>query len=147
MSASQNTITGRAENAMIPGLAWAIGGALLAFLLSQVCIVVFAVLALILEVNTTRAVGLAINWIALLLMIGSYSAVLVAVTRYLTTRYVVPWTAWIGLVSYPLCWGLLMLAFPGSGYQATPAIVGGVGVVVAWLSVGLHRFGSVESEA
>ncbi len=144
MSTSESTITGRAGNATVPGVAWAVGGALLAFILSQACMMVVAVLALILEVNTTRAVSLAINWAAFLLMIASYSVVLVVVMRYLMRRYVVPWTVWIGLVSYPLCWGLLMLAFPDGGFQATPVIVGGVGVVIARLSVGRHRFGSVE---
>ena len=140
-----NSIADRPMDAGIPDLVWGAGAAVLAFVLSQLCMMLWVVIALLLEVTATRAVGLAINGIALLLMVASYSAILVVLMRYLTERYVVPWAAWIGLAAYPVGWGLLAIAFPNFG--GTPAIVGGVGVAVAWLSVGRHRSRSVGGGA
>ena len=56
--------------------------------------------------------------------------------RHLTRTYEVPGTVWLGLLAFPVVWGLLMLAYPDAGYQVTPIWVNGTGLIVAWLAVG-----------
>ena len=97
-----------------------------------------AVLALILELGASQAVGLAVNWAAFALMVGSYSTALVLILKALTRSTSVPFAVWPALAVFPLAWGLLVTSSPGGPYQNTPVIVAGVGAVVAWLTVGLR---------
>ena len=115
---------------------WAVAAAVVSCLAGMLCITVGAMAAMALEVSATRAVGLAINWAAVIFMIASYSALLALVMRHLMRNYEVPGAVWFGLLAFPVAWGVLMLAYPEAGYEITPIWVNGTGLIVAWLAVG-----------
>lgn len=127
-------------------IAWAVGAAVLSYVVGTACLMLGAGAALVLEVNASRTVGLAINWAAFILAVVSYSTLLVVAMRYLVRAYDVPWSTWLGLLVYPALWGLSMLAFPDSGLASPPMVVNGIGLAVAWLVVG-RRFPGTRSAA
>ena len=93
-------------------------------------------LALVFESGVPQSVGIAINWIALALMIISYCLLVVVVLRVLVSSQSVPFAVWPALGVYPLVWGLLVASSPGGPYEITPTVVAGAGAIVAWLTVG-----------
>ncbi len=128
---------GPGQSGWIRQLAWFFGTVFVSAVLANACIMIGAVLALILEADASQTVGLAVNWVAFALMVGSYTATLVLIVRALTSVTTVPFAVWPALAVFPLGWGLLVASTPGGPYEITPLIVAGVGAVVAWLIVGL----------
>lgn len=129
---------GFGQSGWIRQLVWFIGTVLASAILTNVCIMMGAVLALIVEAGRSQAVGLAVNWVALALMVGSYSAALVLIVKALASATTVPFAVWPALAVFPLAWGLLVASSPGGPYEITPVIVAGVGAVAVWLLVGLR---------
>lgn len=115
---------------------WALVTVLASVVMGNACIMVGAMVAMALEYGMPRSVGIAVNWIVLALMIGSYCALLVLILRALVSRRQVPFSVWPALAVYPLVWGLLVASSPGGPYEITPTVVTGIGAVAAWLMVG-----------
>lgn len=127
---------GRGPSVWVTQLVWGVGAAVLSSMLGMMCMTLAAVLAMALEAGATRSMGVAINYAALGLMIALYCAALVAGLRYLLGRYDVSRTVWPGLAAAPLVWGILMATSRPGVYEATPLLVSGAGLVVAWFVVG-----------
>lgn len=136
---SEETAAGRQIGERLRGAAWAIGAAFASAALCFACMSFFGIAALALESGVSRTASIAVNWIAMVSMVASYSAALTLIMRFLVRRYDVPRTAWLGLLAFPACWTLLVVAYPETGYASPPAIVSGIGLVVAGLVVGRRR--------
>jgi len=115
---------------------WALGAVIASAVLGAACTVAGAMTAMAFEYGMLRSVGIAINWAALALMIGSYSALVVVILRALASSRSVPFSVWPALGVFPLIWGLLVAGSPGGPYEITPTVVTGIGAIVAWLTVG-----------
>lgn len=120
--------------------AWALATVLASVVLGSACIMGGAMAAMVLEYGRPRSVGIAVNWAALALMVGSYCVLVVTILRGLASRRHVPFSVWPALGVYPLAWGMLVATSPGGPYEITPTVVTGVGAVVAWLMVGRTAF-------
>lgn len=115
---------------------WALVTVLASAVMGSACIMVWAIVAMALEYGMPRSAGIAVNWIALALMIGSYCVLSVMILRALVSRRGVPFSVWPALAVYPLAWGMLVASSPGGPYEITPTVVTGIGAVAAWLMVG-----------
>lgn len=117
---------------------WFLGTVVSSVVLTSACIMMGAILALALEGGASQTVGLAVNWAAFVLMVGSYSAAVVLIVNAVSSRTSVPFAVWPALAVFPVAWGLLVASSPGGPYAITPTIVAGVGAAVAWVMIGLR---------
>jgi len=134
---SESAVTAGSTDRWYSLFGWGVAALLFSFVLSNVAILAGALPALILEFGQPREIGIAINAVALAVMIVVYSVALVASLRFAMRRLQAAWTVWVGLLAFPALWGLLMLTSPA--YAATPVVVTLVGVVVAWVVLGRRR--------
>jgi len=114
---------------------WVVGAVCLSVILGNICIFAGAVAALVLEGGVSRVASTALNSVAFGSMVVAYTLGLLLVCRLVLRRWAIPFAVWPALAVYPLIWAILV-ALPGDVYAATPAIVTGVGALVAWIVFG-----------
>ena len=117
-------------------LTWMVAALVVSTVLTVVCIIAGATVAMMLEVGVDPLVGRLINAGTLMLTVLLYSGVLLLILRAITSHWEVPGTTWIGLGLFAMVWAVLSLASPAGPYSPAPAVVNAIGALLSWVLIG-----------